>query len=512
MSNPYGTNSSAAATLTVLTSPVVLTDLQPLSQTVWQGDPVSFSVTAGGAVPFNYHWSLNGNAISGATNSDYSFDALAGTNLYQVTIGNSDGSTNSSTAAVVGLPATFLNPINYHGMQITFSGYTNSAAVQNFPVLVRLTTNIPGFSYSQFVSPNTGADLRFTAENGRELPFEIDQWNPNGESQVWVQVPSIASTNDFIMAHWGNLADSAVQAWNTNGMVWSTLSGSNDFALVYHMARGGLPVADSTLQYPATSGVAPVSTSGIVGNGFNFNGISSYLAASGAVNLGNAFSLSAWVNLSASSTNIQTIWANKAAGGSSNGVALFANTYNTADGALLLETGDGTPSSPITAISVPHVIGVGGWHQVFASADRGAGTAALYVDGVNVTAPGTNAIVTDFAINTNIALGSFTNSHWFLDGAMDEARIENGVRSPAWVWASWATVAETNFASYGAVVLPPVFLQAQMIDGQVVLKWTGGVLQSAPVVAGPYADVNGATNPCTNAPAGGQQFFRVRVQ
>lgn len=512
VSNQYGTNSSASATLTVLVSPVVQTDVQPLSQTVWQGDQVTFSVVAGGETPFNYQWTLNGQNIDDATNSSYSFAALAGTNSYQVLISNGVGSTNSSIATVIGIPATFINPTNYHAMQITFTGYTNSGTLLDFPVLVRLSMNIPGFSYSQFISPNSGADLRFAAENGRELPFEIDQWNPNGQSQAWVQVPSIATTNDYITAYWGNSADSATQPWTTNGMVWSTLSGSNDFTIVYHMAQNGLPVTDSTLQYSATSGVAPGLTNGVVGNGLAFNGSSSFLAPSGAVNLGSAFSLSAWVNLNPSSTNIQTVWANKAAGGSSNGVALFVNTYNSADGALLLETGDGTPSTPITAISVAHAVGVGGWHHVFASEDRNAGTAALYVDGVNVTAPGTNAIVTDFANNGMITLGSFTNNHWFLNGAMDEARIESGVRSPSWVWASWATVAETNFATFGSVVLPPVSLQAQAINGQVVLIWTGGVLQSAPNVAGPYTDMTSVASPYTNIPASAQQFYRVRVQ
>ncbi len=512
VSNQYGTNSSASATLTVLVSPVVQTDVQPLSQTVWQGDPVTFSVVAGGQAPFNYQWTLNGQNIGGATNSSYSLAALSGTNAYQVLISNDEGSTNSSIATVIGMPATFINPANYHRMQITFTGYTDGAALQNFPVLVRLSTNTSGFSYSQFVSPNTGADLRFAAENGRELPFEIDQWNPNGESQIWVQVPSIATNTDYITAYWGNTLDSAVQPWTTNGAVWSTLSGSNDFTVVYHMAQSGLPVTDSTLQNPATAGVAPGSTNGMVGNGFALNGSSSYLAPSGSVNLGGAFSLSAWVDLSPSSTNIQTVWANKAAGGSSNGVALFVNTYNSADGALLLETGDGTPSSPITAISVPHAVGVGGWHQVFAAADRNAGVAALYVDGVNVTAPGTNAIVTDFANNGMITLGSFTNKNWFLKGSMDEARIESGARSPAWVWASWATVAETNFATFGSVILPAVSLQVQTINGQVVLIWTGGVLQSAPNVTGPYTDMTGVTSPFTNAPSGAQQFYRVRIQ
>lgn len=509
VSNAYGTNTSAAATLTVLTAPVVLTDIQPASQIVWQGDAVTFSVVAGGESPFNYQWTLNGQNIPDATNSVYSFAALTGTNAYQVLISNAQGGTNSSTATVIGVTATFLNPTNYNTMQITFSGYTNSAGVQYFPVLVRLNTNISGFSYSQFVSPGNGADLRFIAENGRELPFQIDQWNTNGESQVWVQVPSIASTNDYITACWGNSSDSTMPTSNTNGMVWQTLSGSNNFALVYHLSQSNFPYADSTLQYPANSGVAPAPTNGIVGNGSAFNGTSSFLVASNTVNLGSGFSLSAWVNLSASSTNIQTIWANKAAGGSSNGVALFVNTYNTADGALLFETGDG--GSSITTISVSHSVSTGAWHHLFVSADRNAGTAALYVDGLNVTAPGTNSIVTDFANNATMTLGSFTNSHWFLNGTTDEARIESGVRSPAWVWTSWATVAETNFANYGSITLPPVTLRAQMVSGEVVLTWSKGVLQSAPNVAGPYSDMAGLTSPYTNTPSGAQQFYRVRI-
>lgn len=512
VSNSYGTNASTVATLTVLTSPVVQTDLQPLSQIVWQGDPVTFSVTAGGEAPFDYQWTLDSQNIPDATNSSYSFAALTGTNSYQVMISNAQGSTNSSTATVVGVAATFLNPTNYHGMQITFTGYTNGATLQDFPVLVRLSTNIPGFSYSRFVSPGNGADLRFAAENGRELPFQIDQWNSNGQSQVWVQVPSITTTNDYITACWGNMMDSAMQPWTTNAMAWSTLSGPNNFLLVYHLSQSNFPYADSTLQYPATSGVAPVSTNGVVGNGGAFNGTSSFLVPSGVINLGNAFSLSAWVNLSATSTNIQTVWANKAAGGSSNGVALYVNSYNTSDGELRLETGDGTPSSPITANSVAGAVHVGGWHHLFASADRNAGTAALYVDGVNVTSNGNNTIVTDFANNATVTLGCFTNSHWFLQGNMDEARIESGVCSPAWVWASWATVALTNFATYGAVVLPLVTLQSQMVNGQLVLTWTGGTLQSAPAITGPYADVTGASSPFTNAPNSPQQFFRVQVQ
>jgi hypothetical protein len=85
------------------------------------------------------------------------------------------------------------------------------------------------------------------------------------------------------------------------------------------------------------------------------------------------------------------------------------------------------------------------------------------------------------------------------------------VRSSAWVWASWATVANSAFATYGSIVPPAVTLECQSINGQVVLTWTAGTLQSAPAITGPYTDIAGASSPYTLLPSGPQQYFRVRV-
>jgi len=60
-------------------------------------------------------------------------------------------------------------------------------------------------------------------------------------------------------------------------------------------------------------------------------------------------------------------------------------------------------------------------------------------------------------------------------------------------------------------VLP--ILSIQQVGADVIINWTdGGVLQSAPQVNGPYADVPGATAPYTNANTGSQHYFRVKVQ
>ena len=513
ITNQYGTATSSTATLTVLSIPAVVSDIQPLYQIVWQGDAVAFAVTAGGMPPLSYQWSLNGQGIPGATNSSYVFPALTGTNYYSVAISNGVGSANSSTGLVVGVAVPFItNPSNYNSMQITFSGYTNGVGLTNFPVLVRLSTNTPGFSYSQFASPTDGADLRFAAANGRELPFEIDEWNPNGESDVWVQTPSITSSNDFITAYWGNVSDSAMQTWSTNGTAWSTLSGSNGFIVVYHLRESGFPFADSTLEYPSTSGVAPTLTNGVVAHASGFNGTSQFLNA-GLVNSGKAFTASAWVNIAPSASSEQTIWCNKQGGWNVAGFDFYVNSYQTADGTIYFDTADGVGGN-VSARTVANAVIFGQWHLLTGTLDGINGSVHVYIDGVDQTI--NTGAVTAFQVTNYVRLGSLltgspgATGNLYFNGLMDEARLESGVRSPAWVWASWATVANPAFATYSSIVPPNVSLQYQVVNGQLVLSWSTGVLQTALTVTGPYTDV-ATPSPYSVSPSGPQQYFRVRI-
>jgi len=94
---------------------------------------------------------------------------------------------------------------------------------------------------------------------------------------------------------------------------------------------------------------------------------------------------------------------------------------------------------------------------------------------------------------------------------MDEARIEDDLRSPAWVWASWATVANNSFATYGAIAPPTVTLRCQRVGGHLVLTWMTGTLQSADSVLGPYSDIAGAASPFMVDPSSPREYFRVRI-
>jgi len=104
VSNIYGTVTSANATLTVATPPVLLT--QPASQTVSAGADVTFQVTASGSTPLDYQWRFGGVPIAGATNASL---ALLGvrtnqTGAFSVVVTNVVGSATSTNAVLTVLP------------------------------------------------------------------------------------------------------------------------------------------------------------------------------------------------------------------------------------------------------------------------------------------------------------------------------------------------------------------------------------------------------------------------
>jgi hypothetical protein len=64
---------------------------------------------------------------------------------------------------------------------------------------------------------------------------------------------------------------------------------------------------------------------------------------------------------------------------------------------------------------------------------------------------------------------------------------------------------------YSSSVPPPVHLDFQLLNNQLVLNWTnaGFSLQSAPAVTGPFTNLPAATSPYTNPLTAPRQFFRL---
>jgi len=126
------------------------------------------------------------------------------------------------------------------GAVFTVSGYAGQSPLSGFPVLVRLAAGSPsGFSYADLHSPSNGADLAFVDMLGAGLPFEIDTWDTNGTSLVWVRLPSMSSGTQFVMCYGSDSSGKAVCPDNP----WSGYTG------VWHMNEtpaGVTTIHDST--------------------------------------------------------------------------------------------------------------------------------------------------------------------------------------------------------------------------------------------------------------------------
>ena len=105
----------------------------------------------------------------------------------------------------------------------------------DFQVLVRLSADIEGFSYSDFRQDN-GADLAFLDGDKNLLAHEIDTWNTEGESLVWVKIPAFQRGTKIYMVY-GNAA------YEPGGSAADTWSG---YTGVWHMKEAEGTVEDAT--------------------------------------------------------------------------------------------------------------------------------------------------------------------------------------------------------------------------------------------------------------------------
>lgn len=129
--------------------------------------------------------------------------------------------------------------------------YRDYYALTNFPLLVKLGPNIPGFSYSQFGHAD-GSDLRFADGAGAELEYEIDKWDTNGTSLVWVEVPILKGNGT---TNWFDGQMIWVTPWEGkpcslqlhNGISWASWErndGVTEFVRASDVQSSGFPYRD----------------------------------------------------------------------------------------------------------------------------------------------------------------------------------------------------------------------------------------------------------------------------
>jgi len=142
--------------------------------------------------------------------------------------------------------------------EMTVGGYAGSSTLEGFPLLVRISPSlIDGFSYEN-CAPG-GVDISFTLENGMTLPHEVDTWNPDGESLVWVKLPSLSGKATKFWFRWND----PVPAANDPSDVWKA-----NYAGVWHMAEttaGAATLADSAGNMDGAAHKNSLVADGVVG-------------------------------------------------------------------------------------------------------------------------------------------------------------------------------------------------------------------------------------------------------
>jgi hypothetical protein len=316
---------------------------------------------------------------------------------------------------------------NYR-MKIKFTGYTGEETLTNFPVLAVLKTDMPGFSYALFSDPVNGGDMRFCDTNNTILNHEIELWNSNGSSYVWVQVPSIASSNDFIWAYFGG-PDTNPPPSVTNGATWS-----QGYRGVWHL--GGNEATDSTSNRLDGKVYGCAGITGIVGTARNFDGNDYVGLGTGTNPLQGmaAFSVSWWMY----ETSHQA------------GAQISSDPYPASTNRFILQ--DNYPNfQPLYAdgrvFSNCNYHIDGRWHfYSLTVASVSGGTWSFYVDGVMKGSTNWNFVAGNFEMQ----FGKHETAYFI--GGLDEIRLSAAVRSPEWVQACYMNGASNSmFNSYGQV-------------------------------------------------------------
>ncbi|RME93492.1 MAG: hypothetical protein D6766_08115, partial [Verrucomicrobia bacterium] len=345
-----------------------------------------------------------------------------------------------------GTSASFTTLANHdawrYRMRIRFPGYDGAAPLTDFPVLLTFREDFPGWSHDQFTSAD-GADLRFLdPDTGELLDFEIESWNDQGESRVWVRLPTLSAATE-IEARWGGPAEAAVlPAGATNGAVWP------GFAGVWHWPAGEALCRDAS----------PTGNHGTYHDGAQ--PAARFIAAAGAFDgLDDHVELSRYLDIGMSSHTVSA-WIRVPEVGTANlepdeRVGIILGNYNHKRHANWEIYRDGTVRMYWNAGEINYRgstdLRDNQWHFVACVRDRENDRFRWYVDGgveFTVDDAGTDISL----VGAHLIGADVRSSSYYFHGDIDELRIARRALSADWIRTEWRNVtAPAELYELGAV-------------------------------------------------------------
>ena len=385
-----------------------------------------------------------------------------------------------------------------YGSLLTVAGYDAARpALEGFPVLVRISDNVPtGFFYDDLQSKSTGEDLAFVDMEGNGLPFEIDTWNPSGESLVWVTLPTMTNGTQFVMC-WGSDASG------------KSLCADNPFSGykgVWHM-NSASPVDASASGNNGTVGGSAAVAAGKVGSAVSLPNKSDYVTCGQNQpnsELFSGFTVEGWANLANTSGNHTLFGKNLFMSVRTSGAKIQITTPGIKD-----HTDISANLSPNTWFH---------WAMTFVPGNSGL---KFYVNGANVNTQNAS----DLGNQTQSGEMWLGRNQWGNDqnfqGSLDEMRLSAGIKSADWIAADYATQNDPAFLTageaepYGESAEPVARVEAVSVaytnaTVSVVVSGLGTGATSADVLvelapSSDFANPIWTTN-CTVAATGAREF------
>ena len=380
---------------------------------------------------------------------------------------------------------------------ITVSGYAGSETLADFPVLVTLAEGVPsGFSYDDCAED--GADLRFADEGGATLFHEIETWDPDGTSYVWVKVPSLSGMSTVLNLFYG--ADTnTLSAVDPTG-VWTR------YAAVFH---GGAAIVDATGHAPAvTPNGATTATIGGMAGGVMTKGSATGVTFSNpitsrALSSIDRFSFSGWFKKSGGTSAVLASNKGKDEWAKNGFVALVEGGNYFSVGVGVNNAGAHQPSTNTGKGKLEN----GKWGHLAFSYDKSTTSLSSYFNGAGIFSTTSARNILDPGKSVWAFGGFFDGNKNCFQGDMDEIRILNGTASADWIQAEYDSVADpAAFAVLGAAV--PVNLGTPRISAPVVERRQDGsflvtaeVSENEPVAGSVVCVVGGTSFPMTTSDA-----------
>lgn len=341
--------------------------------------------------------------------------------------------------------------------QVTLTSAEIDADLVDFPILVHLSASSGlGTSNVTSIFDQVGSDynaLAFVGESGEQYYFEVERWDDVGEEAwVWVKLDASSTADTTFYLYYDFTQDGS--AYHDSTKVWD-----NHFKAVYHMQDETASTIEDSTGY-SNDGTKkgsnePLEASSYIDQGQHFDGTDDYIGcgSDGSLEI-DELTLEAHVNFD--TIPAPTEYLGPLGRWDPPGNHRSYTFYIYSQKMRLAVSDDGTWTSGHRAeCSDSSTLSATTWYYYAGTYD---GAPKIYRDGIDVTSVDWDEIDgSPHSTTRPLTLGCHLSNgspYRFIDGKLDEVRISDIARSPAWIKATYKS-GRDQLLSFGSEEIMP---------------------------------------------------------